>query len=52
MPRSPKRKRTEAGSKAAAEEIVRRNQLKILELEGKIRFHPDWDYKKLRKLNK
>jgi Arc/MetJ family transcription regulator len=34
---------------AALEEYVRyREQLKILELRGKIDFDPDYDYKKLR----
>ena len=39
----------EAVNSALEEYVAHRNQLKILELEGKIRFHPDWDYKKLRR---
>ena len=39
----------EAVNSALEEYVTHRNQLKILELEGKIRFHPDWDYKKLRR---
>ncbi len=33
---------------AIAEYVGRRNRLRILDLEGKIGFHPDWDYKKMR----
>jgi len=33
---------------ALTEFIQRRNRLRILELAGKINFHPDWDYKKMR----
>jgi len=33
---------------AIAEYVARRNRLRILELEGKIGFRPDWDYKKMR----
>ena len=39
----------EAVNKALAEYVARRNQLKILELEGKIKFRPDWNYKELRR---
>ena len=34
---------------AIAEYVRRRNRLRILELEGKIDFRPDWDYKQLRR---
>ena len=33
---------------ALAEYVQRRNRLRILELAGKIRFDPNWDYKKMR----
>ena len=33
---------------AIAEYVGRRNRLRILDLEGIIGFHPDWDYKKMR----
>jgi len=39
----------EAVNAALAEYVQHRNQLKILELEGKIKFRPDWDYKKMRR---
>jgi len=39
----------DAVNSALEEYVARRNQLKILELRGKIKFRPDWDYKKLRK---
>ncbi len=38
----------EAANVALAEFVQRRNRLRILELAGKIEFHPDWDYKKVR----
>ena len=38
----------EALNVALTEFVQRRNRLRILELAGKIEFHPDWDYKKLR----
>ncbi len=31
-----------------AEYVQRRNRMRVLELEGKIQFHPDWDYKRMR----
>jgi Arc/MetJ family transcription regulator len=39
----------DAVNAALAEYVQHRNQLRILELEGKIRFRPDWDYKKMRR---
>lgn len=39
----------EAVNTALAEYVQHRNQLRILELEGKIKFRPDWDYKKMRR---
>jgi hypothetical protein len=38
----------EALNAAVAEFVQRRNRLRILELSGKVTFHPDWDYKKMR----
>ncbi len=41
-----KHKTKRAAVAAALEAYVRRlQQLSILEFEGKIEFHPDWDYK-------
>ncbi len=34
---------------AIAEYVQRRNRMRILELEGKIRFRQDWDYKRMRR---
>jgi Arc/MetJ family transcription regulator len=39
----------EAVNTALAEYVQHCNQLRILELEGKIKFRPDWDYKKMRR---
>ena len=39
----------EAVNSALAEYVGHLNRLKILELEGKVQFHPDWDYKKFRR---
>jgi Arc/MetJ family transcription regulator len=39
----------EAVNSALAEFVARRNRLRILELEGKIDFDPDWDYKRMRR---
>ena len=39
----------QAVNTAVAEFVQRRQRLRILELEGKIDFHPDWDYKKMRR---
>jgi Arc/MetJ family transcription regulator len=41
--------RREAVNSALAEFVARRNRLKILELEGKIDFDPEWDYKRMRR---
>ena len=38
-----------AVSAALTEYVQRRNRLRILELRGKIRFDPNWDYKKMRR---
>lgn len=38
----------EAVNAALTEFIYKRKQLRILELEGKIDFDPDWNYKKMR----
>ena len=38
----------EAVNTALAEFVNRRKRLRILELEGKIDFDPEWDYKKMR----
>lgn len=38
----------EAVNSAVAEFVQRRNRLRLLELEGQVEFHADWDYKKLR----
>lgn len=38
----------DAMNMALTEFVQRRNRLRILELAGKIEFHPDWDYKKMR----
>ena len=38
----------EAVTAALEEYVQRREQLKILELQGQIDFDPDYDYKKLR----
>jgi len=38
----------QAVNAALAEFVQRRNRLRVLELAGKIEFHPDWDYKRLR----
>ena len=38
-----------AVSAALTEYVQRRNRLRILELAGKIRFDPKWDYKKMRR---
>ena len=40
------RTKRETVNQALQEFIIRRNQKKILELEGKIDFRPDWNYKK------
>jgi len=34
---------------ALAEYVHRRGRLRILDLAGKIDFHPDWNYKKMRR---
>jgi hypothetical protein len=39
----------QAVNTALAEFVVRRNRLRILELAGQIDFHPDWDYKRIRR---
>jgi Arc/MetJ family transcription regulator len=39
----------EAVNTALAEYVNRRQRLRILDLEGKIDFHPSWDYKKMRR---
>jgi Arc/MetJ family transcription regulator len=39
----------QAVNTAVAEFVQRHQRLRILELEGKIDFHPDWDYKKMRR---
>lgn len=39
----------QAVNTAIAEFVQRRQRLSILELEGKIGFDPDWDYKKMRR---
>lgn len=39
----------DAVNAAITEYVQRRNKLLILELEGKVEFHPDWDYKKMRR---
>ena len=41
--------RQAAINKALADFVERRNRLRILELAGQITFHPDWDYKELRR---
>jgi len=41
----------EALNAAVAEFVQRRNRLRILELSGKVTFHPDWCYKKMRRLS-
>ncbi len=38
----------EAVNSAVAEFVQRRNRLRLLELEGQVEFHADWDHKKLR----
>lgn len=38
----------EAVNSALTEFVQRRNRLQLLELEGQVEFHADWDYKKLR----
>ena len=38
----------EALNAALAEFVQRRNRLRILELAGRVDFHLDWDYKKIR----
>ena len=38
----------EALNAAVTEFVQRRNRLRILDLKGKVTFHPDWDYKKMR----
>lgn len=38
----------EAVNTALAEFVNRRQRLRILELDGKIDFDPEWDYKQLR----
>lgn len=40
----------QAVNTALAEFVQRRQRLKILELGGKIRFDPDWNYKKMRRV--
>jgi Arc/MetJ family transcription regulator len=39
----------DAVNAAMAEFVARRNRLRILELAGQISFHPDWDYKHMRR---
>lgn len=39
----------DAVNAAMAEFVARRNRLRILELAGQISFHPDWDYKRMRR---
>ena len=39
----------EAVNSALAEFVMRRNRLRILELAGRIDFHPDWDYRRMRR---
>ena len=39
----------EAINSALAEFVARRERFRILELEGQIDFHPDWDYKQMRR---
>jgi Arc/MetJ family transcription regulator len=39
----------EAVNSALAEFVGRRQRLRILELRGKIKFDPKWDYKKMRR---
>ncbi len=43
------RTKKEAVTAALSEYILRRQQLRILELEGKIDFDPRYDYKSLRR---
>lgn len=38
-----------AVSAAIAEYVERRRRLRLLELEGKVDFDPDWDYKDMRR---
>jgi len=38
----------QAVNAAIAEFVSRRNRLRILELGGQIKFHPRWDYKRMR----
>ena len=38
----------EAVNSALAEFVQRRHRLRILDLAGKIEFHREWDYKKMR----
>jgi Arc/MetJ-type ribon-helix-helix transcriptional regulator len=38
----------EAVNSALAEFVQRRNRLRLLDLEGQVDFHADWDHKKLR----
>jgi len=39
----------EAVNSALAEFVQRRQRLRILDLAGKIEFHPEWNYKKIRR---
>jgi Arc/MetJ family transcription regulator len=39
----------QAVNSALREFVERRQRLRILELKGQIDFHPDWDYKKIRR---
>ena len=43
------RTKRETVNQALAEFISRRNQRRILDLEGKIDFRPDWNYKRDRR---
>lgn len=43
------RSKQEAVNTALAEFVQRRQRLRILELEGKIDFDPDWNHKKMRR---
>ena len=39
----------EAVNRALAEFVQRQQRLRILDLAGKIEFHREWDYKKMRR---
>ena len=39
----------EAVKAALSKFVSKRSRLRILELAGQIKFHPDWDYKRMRR---